>query len=180
MLDPVFGYWISAGLALLFASAAAHKWRALAQFSEVLAAFRILPEALARRGAWLIPCVELCIALCLSWERTRRPAALVAAAVLTVYALALGLNLRRGRLDLDCGCGMARDRRAIGAWMMWRNLLLAGVAAIAAVPWSHRALDLTDALTVAGGLIAGALFYVAVDRLLGDVAPKGMTLRSTS
>jgi Methylamine utilisation protein MauE len=180
MLDPVFGYSITAGLALLFASAAAHKLRAPARFAEVLAAFRVLPEGIARRVAWLIPCMELCIAVALLWERTRRQAVLAAAAVLVLYALALTLNLRRGRLDLDCGCGTARDRRAIAGWMVWRNLFLAAGAAIAALPWSLRGYDATDVLTVGGGLIAGAVFYAAVDRLLGDVAPKGMILKSTS
>jgi Methylamine utilisation protein MauE len=180
MLDPVLGYWITAGLALLFASAAAHKLRAVARFTEVFAALRILPAVLARRVAWLIPCLELCIAAALLWGRTRQPAALAAAAVLTAYALALGLNLRRGRLDLDCGCGMARDRRAIAAWMVWRNLVLAGAAIVAALPWSRRAFDPADALTLAGAIVAGALLYAAVDRLLGDVAPKGLSLRSAS
>jgi Methylamine utilisation protein MauE len=180
MLDPVFGYSITAGLALLFASAAAHKLRAPGRFAEVFAAYRILPEALARHAARLVPCIEICIAAGLMWEPTRRQAVLAAAAVLTVYALALALNLLRGRLHLDCGCGTARNRRAIAAWMVWRNLLLAAGAAIAALPWSLRGFDPTDVLTVGGALIAGAVIYAAVDRLLGDVAPKGMILKSTS
>jgi Methylamine utilisation protein MauE len=178
VLDPVFGYWITASLALLFASAAMHKLRVPGRFTEVMAAFRILPEALARRVAWLIPCMEIGVAATVLWDRTRPPAALGAAAVLTAYALALAVNLRRGRLDLDCGCGTARDRRPIAAWMVWRNLLLAAAAAVIALPWLHRPFDLTDILTVTGAIIAAVVLYAAVDRLLGDVAPKGMILRS--
>ncbi len=180
MLDPVFGLWITLGLALLFASAAVHKLRSPARFAEVLAAYRVMPEDLARRGAWAVPCLELAIAAALIVGDTRRWGALAAAAMLAVYALALALNLRRGRLDLDCGCGPARDRRPIAAWMVWRNLLIAGAALIAALPASGRALDAPDVLTLAGGLAAAGILYSAVDRLLGDVAPKGRRLRSTS
>jgi len=181
VLDPVFGYSIIAGVALLFASAAIHKLRSLERFTGIFTAFGVLPEALARRfGGPLIPCLELGIAAALLWEPARRPAAVAAAAVFTVYALALTLNLSRGRLDLDCGCGAPRTRRSIAAWMVWRNLLLAAAVGIAAMPWSPRVLGLTDFLTVAGALMAGVTLYAAVDRLLGDVVPKGVALRGAS
>jgi hypothetical protein len=100
--------------------------------------------------------------------------------VLIAYASGLGVNLLRGRRDLDCGCGTARDRRAIAGWMVWRNLILGGALGITLLPWSPRSFDLTDLLTVLGGLTVGVTLYAAVDRLLGDVAPKAMILRSTS
>jgi hypothetical protein len=64
--------------------------------------------------------------------------------------------------------------------MVWRNLFLAAALGSAALPWSPRAFNSTDLLTVMGGLIAAVTLYAAVDRLLGDVAPKAMMLRSTS
>jgi Methylamine utilisation protein MauE len=130
--------------------------------------------------AWLIPWLELAIALALCWEPSRRAALVSAIAVLIAYATALGVNLLRGRRDLDCGCGAVRSRRVIADWMVWRNLLLASGLGIATLPWSLRPFGVTDLLTVVGGLVAGATLYGAVDRLLGDVSPKAMTLRSTS
>jgi hypothetical protein len=180
MLDPAFGYLIVAGGALLFASAGIHKVRGLARFTEIFVAYRVLPSAPGRRLAWLIPCLEVATAIALLWEPGRRMAVIAAMAVLIAYASGVGLNLLRGRRDLDCGCGTARDRRAIAGWMVWRNLLLAAVLGSAALPWSPRALNSTDLLTVMGGLIAAVTLYAAVDRLLGDVAPKAMMLRSTS
>jgi hypothetical protein len=180
MLDPAIGYLIVAGIALLFASAAAHKLRDLARFAAVFAAYGVLPDAPARRVAWLIPGLELGIALALCWEPSRRAALVSAVAVLIAYATALGVNLLRGRRDLDCGCGALRGRRRIADWMVWRNLWLAAVLSIAALPWSPRPFGATDWLTVVGGLVAGATLYAALDRLLGDVGPKAMTLRSTS
>jgi hypothetical protein len=184
MLDPAFGYVIVLGIALLFAGAAAQKLRSPAHFAEIFAGYRLLPETAARRLAWLIPCIELGLAasltLSLAWEPSRRLAVVCAGAVLIAYASGLGVNLLRGRLDLDCGCGAARDRRAISAWMVWRNLLLAAALGIAALPWSPRACGWTDLLTVAAGLISCAILYTAVDRLLGEVAPKALMLRSAS
>jgi hypothetical protein len=180
VLDPAFGYLIAAGIALLFATAGAHKLQDLARFAEAFAAYRVLPTELARRLAWFVPVLELCVAASLLWEPSRRMGAMAGIAVLIAYASGLGANLLRGRRGLDCGCGSARGSRAIAGWMVWRNLILAGALAITLWPWSPRPFDLTDFLTVVGGLAVGATLYAAVDRLLGDVAPKAMILRSTS
>ena len=48
--------------------AGSHKLRNLALFAEVFSAYRVLPEPVARRAAWLIPAMELAIALALPWE----------------------------------------------------------------------------------------------------------------
>ncbi len=120
------------------------------------------------------------MAASLLWEPSRRMAVTAGIAVLIAYASGLEANLLRGRRDLDCGCGTARDRRAIAGWMVWRNVILAGALGIALWPWSPRRFDWTDFLTVMGGLTVGVTLYAAVDRLLGDVAPKAMSLRSTS
>lgn len=180
MLDPAFGYLIVFGIALLFAGAGAHKTRGLARFTEVFAAYRLLPDAAARRLAWLIPALEFGAAACLSFQPGRRAAVLPAAALLIAYASGIGINLLRGRRDLDCGCGGPRDRRAIAGWMVWRNVGLAAALGIAALPWSPRPLGPTDFLTVIGGLIVVVTLYAAVDRLMGDVAPRTALLRRTS
>ena len=180
MLDPAFGYLIIGGIALLLASAGVHKLRRLATFTEIFAAYRVVPDALARRLAWFIPWVELGVAAGLLWEPSRRVAIASAVAVLIAYAGGLSLNLLRGRRDLDCGCGPARSRRTIAAWMVWRNLFLAAVLGTAALRWSPRPFSSTDLLTVGAGLIAGVVLYAAVDRMFGDVVPKALHLRSTS
>ncbi len=171
-IDPTVGYLIVFGIALLFALAGSHKLRNLAVFTEVFCAYRVLPEPLARRSAWIIPAAELAIALTLPWQ-AGRPWALVAAiGVLIAYASGIALNIARGRRELDCGCGANGHRRSIAPWMVWRNLILAFALGIAALPWSARPLGGLDVLTLLGGLAAAALLYAAIDRLLGDVAPK--------
>ncbi len=176
MLDPVAGYLIVFGIALLFALAGSHKLRNIALFTEVFSAYRVLPESLARRAAWLIPAIELAIALALPWEACRPWALIAAVALLIGYAAGISLNLVRGRRELDCGCGAAGNRRSIAPWMVWRNLVLAFALGVAAMPWIARPLTGLDVLTVTGALSAAAMLYAAVDRLLGGVAPKTMAL----
>ena len=178
MLDPAFGFLIVAGISLLLASAAIQKFRDFVRFADIVAAYRVLPTALGGPMAWLIPCLEAAIAIALVWEPSRSGAVMAAMILLIAYAAGLGINLRRGRRDLDCGCGPARDRRRIAAWMVWRNVLLAAALGIAALPWSPRSLNLTDLLTIVGGLTVVITLYAAADRLFGDVVPKTLMLRS--
>ena len=176
-LDPAFGYLIVAGVALLLAAAGGHKLRNLSLFTEVFAAYRVLPDAWARRSAALIPCVEIAVAASLLWEPSRPWAAAAAMGLLIAYAAGLGLNLMRGRRELDCGCGTSGNRRPIAAWMVWRNLLLALALGITLLPWAARPLSASDLLTVLGGLAVAAALYAAIDQLLGEVAPKALRLR---
>jgi Methylamine utilisation protein MauE len=180
MLDPAFGFLIVAGTALLLASAAVQKFRGLARFADIVVAYRVLPAEFGKPVAWLIPGLECAIALALLWEPSRNRAVMAAMILLICYAAGLSVNLLRGRRDLDCGCGTARDRRAIAPWMVWRNLLLAVALGIAALPWSPRSLNLTDLLTIVGGLTVVITLYAAADRLFGDVVPKSRMLRSHS
>ena len=152
-LDPALGLLIVAGCALLFAAAAVHKLRSPAHFTEVFAAYAVI------------------------WAPGRRAGIAAAIGLLLAYALAIAVNLRRGRRTLDCGCGPASHARPIAAWMVWRNLLLALAAAAAILPWSMRGIGPTDWLTVGGALAALTVLYLALDRLLGDIAPRARAMR---
>jgi hypothetical protein len=180
MIDPALGSLLIVGLALLFATVAFHKCRDLGRFTRVLTAYEVIPEGLARRLAWSIPCAELAVALALPWPPARRCAALAAVGLLLVYAAGMSVNLARHRRDLDCGCTLAGQRRPIAAWMVWRNLILALASTAAALPWVPRALLGTDLLTIAAGGLAALALYAALDRLLGDVAPRAAWLTSNT
>jgi len=180
MLDPAFGYLIVAGTALLFASAAIQKFRSLTRFAAIVAAYRVLPASIGGPVAWLISCLEAAIAVALMWAPARKAAVIAAMVLLIAYASGMSVNLLRGRRDLDCGCGASRDRRPIAAWMVWRNAFLAVAVGITLLPWSQRSLYFTDSLTLVGGLAVAITLYAAADRLFGDVAPKGLMLRSHS
>lgn len=181
LIDPAIGYVILSSGALLFASAGIHKLCGLSRFAAIFGAYRILPERLARPVAWVVPFVELGVAAALLWPPGGRRAAVEpAVALLVAYAVGIGINIARGRRDLDCGCVMGQGRRAIAAWMVYRNLALAVLLSIAGSPWSSRSLNGVDLLTVLGAVIAGAMLYTSADRLLGDVMPRTSGWRRTS
>ena len=176
MLDPAIGLLLVGCFALLFGAAALHKLRAPTRFTEVLGAYRLLPESLLRL-AWVVPVAELAVAAALLVDATRAAGALTGAGLLALYAGAIALNLRRGRRDLACGCGGPDDARPIAPWMVVRNLMLALLLGIALVRWKTRPLLPVDALTVAGGAAVATLLYVSLDQLLGRTAVWAAALR---
>src|ERR1700704_683864 len=139
MIDPAIGALLAGAFALLFVSAALHKLRSLQRFAEGFRAYRLLTDGVARL-AWLVPALELTVGVGLLARRSRDGASAAGAALLVAYAAAIAINLQRGRRDLACGCGGPHERRPIAAWMVWRNLLLAGLLGGVVVPWGARAM----------------------------------------
>jgi hypothetical protein len=167
MLDPAIGLLLAAALALLFASASAHKLRDLKRFDEIFSAYGLLTGVARLRLSWSVPVLELAVAGGLLFDESRPYAATVGIVLLLTYAAAIAVNLKRGRRDLACGCGGPDERRPIAPWMVWRNILLALGLASTFAPWTTRPLNLTDAVTVVFGLLTLALIYLCVDQLMG-------------
>ena len=178
MLDPVIGALLAGCYALLFASAALHKLLDLPRFAAVVDAYALLPGI--GRLALAVPLSELAAGVGVLWSVTRPWAGLAGSALLAGYAFAIAVNLRRGRTDLACGCGGPNERRPIAPWMVWRNLALALLLCGAVLPWGHRPMLATDALTITAALASAALLYVSLDRLLGQVLPRAQQLQGSS
>lgn len=168
-LDPAVACLLSAVAGLLFLVAAIHKLRDLRHFSEVFAAYRLLPVAVGRPLALVVPVLELAVAAGLAFDDLRPVALSIGIGLLLAYAVAIAINLARGRRDLDCGCAGPNDRRPISGWMVWRNVSGAALLAMVLLPWSKRALVLTDAVTVGFGTVCCALVYLCLDRLSSPI-----------
>src|ERR1700676_5171182 len=140
MLDPVIGSLLVGCFVLLFVSAASHKLRDLQQFAQVFAGYNIAPLVNRWRLSWLVPVLEILIALGLLLPASRAATTVVAVALLVSYALAISVNLRAGHNAIACGCGGPDQRRPIAAWMVWRNLLLASLLGLTLLPWTARPL----------------------------------------
>ncbi len=166
-VDPAIGLLLVAAVALLFASASAHKLRDLRRFDEIFAAYRVLTPLARWHLPRAIPFMELAVAAALLLDRSRPYAAVAGACLLAIYAAAITVNLRRGRRDLACGCGGPDDRRPIAPWMVWRNVVLALALSAALAPWTARPLNFTDAVTVIFGVLTLALIYLCIDQLMG-------------
>jgi hypothetical protein len=177
VIDPAIGTLLAGLFALLFATAALQKLRDLGHFAQVFAAYRLLPEGLARMSV-LLPMLEGLVAIGLLARAMRSAAA--GAGLLVVYAAAIAINLGRGRYELSCGCGGPNERRPIAPWMVVRNLVLAAMLLVVMLPWLSRPLAAADAVTVGGGIAVAVLIYASLDRLLSRVTPQGARLQGTA
>jgi len=164
-LDPVFSALIAICFAVLFASAAAHKWRRLRSFEEAFAAYALLPHVTKLHLTWLVPLSETAVAVGLLAGATRAGAAIAGALLLLGYGGAIALNLHRGRRDIACGCGGPDQRLPIAGWMAWRNLVLALLLGMAIWPSSGRPMTGMDGATIAFGVAAATVVYLCFDRL---------------
>ena len=166
-IDPAIAILVVACTMLLFGAAAVHKLKDVRHFSEIFAAYGLLPLAVRRPVSHAIPLLEAAVAAGLLFEASRTPAAILGIVLLLAYAAAIAVNLRRGRRELACGCGGPDDSRPIAGWMVWRNVGVAILLVVAMLPWSQRLLVPTDAVTVGFGTATCALVYLCLDRLLG-------------
>ena len=80
-------------MAMIFMSAAIGKMRHWRVFEGVVANYRLLPDALDRLVAWLLPPAEALLAIALIAGIAQPWSACMAATLLVVFALAIGINL---------------------------------------------------------------------------------------
>lgn len=172
MLDPVVASALSLAFALLFAAGAFHKLANVAEFRAVLADYRLLPPSSIAAAAIGIALIEL--ALALGWLSRWLPlwTAAASATLLVGYAGAMAANLARGRRDLSCGCvfaaGHAGDRLS---WaLVARNLVLAALALLPALPLTARAPEWADHAVATVAATALLVIYLAGQQLMGNAA----------
>lgn len=172
VIDPAVSSLLALGGAALFGWAAAHKLRTREAFAATLAEHRLVPQRLVAFTALVLAVVELATAAMLLWPDTRSLGGVVGAVLLVIYASAITINLARGRKDLDCGCGLRP--RAIGGWMVARNLIVAVLLGLLWLPLSDRALGAADFATIVATLLIGALLYASIELLLGRAMPRDL------
>lgn len=170
MLDPLLELTIAWALAALFAAAALHKLRSWREWPGLVRNYALLPDAVAGVAAAVLPAAEALTAGALVWPAARIPGADAAVVLMLAYAAALQLNLWRGRTTLDCGCFGSRLKQGIAPWMVWRNLLLAGLALLLRLPVDGRTLTAGD-LTVAAAAVATLAFLYPVLAVVARPAP---------
>jgi hypothetical protein len=172
MIDPLLNRAISVAFALLLLLAAWHKVAARDSFMVVLGEYRLLPAALLRPAAVMIPAIEA--GLGLAWLAGYEPGtvALLTSALLVTYAAAIVINLWRGRLHISCGCGLGAStgQQPLSWWLVARNLLLGAVAVVATFPVASRDLGLYDWLTMTLVLVASGALYSGASQLLRNGA----------
>ncbi len=168
MIDPLVSRALSVAFALLLLLAAWHKVSAQFAFRAALAEYRLLPQMLLPAAGVLIPASEALLGF--AWlAGYGSSAALLTAALLSVYATAIAINLRRGRVHIGCGCGFggrSGEDPPLSWWLVARNLLLGALALLGARPVGDRVLGVYDWLTLVLATIAAAALFVGGSQLL--------------
>lgn len=166
VIDPALAWVARGALAVLFASAAAHKLRDFGTFRLALADYELVPFWLSGAAARALIAAEVAVAVLLVAPRGGTAGLAAAAGLLGLYTAAMGVNLVRGRRDLDCGCFGPALQVGIGLPLLARNAVWIGVALAGLLPVAKRPLVAADAVTIGGAIAALALLHAAAGRLL--------------
>jgi uncharacterized membrane protein YphA (DoxX/SURF4 family) len=163
MIDPLVTIVIATSLAILFLLAARHKISAPQRFEAQLAAYRLLPDSLLTPVTRTLPWVEVMVAVGMLFAVSRPLAGVVAAILLSVYAVAMAINLRRGRNKIDCGCG--DTPQPLSSWLVLRNIILACGAILMLAPVAGRELSPLDMLFALLFVVVSSLCYTMMELL---------------
>lgn len=174
-IDPLFIIASAITIAVILASAATHKLRAPVRFRNQLEDYQLLPKALLKVVGRGLPLVELGVAFALLVPASRASAALIAAALLALYASAIGINLWRGRADIDCGCSGPDQAQPLRPVLLARNAVLVALALIAGIAPQARELGFFDGFVVIAAAAVALLIYAAAEGLLAN-APRLLKL----
>jgi len=195
MLEPLLLQVISLGFALLFVTAALHKFGDKPEFLRILEAYQILPRRMLPVIGKFVPMLE--ISLGIAWLAVGlfslqvELVSIISTMLLTAYTLAIGINLMRGRRYIDCGCGFSSlagfggkalssaGIQQLSRGLLWRNGLLIVTSLLAAIPPAERELVLVDRLSLVAALVAVILLYGAFNQLLANNNAIGAWRNST-
>jgi hypothetical protein len=151
-------------LGCIFLISAFPKLRHPKGFILIVLEYRILPPALGRLYARLLPPLECWLALLFFTGTAIRAAGVLAAVLLLSFIVAVSVNLARGR-RLDCHCfGRARQRKIGWGLLLEDGLLLVFASALIALGQSWLTLEPWSVFGVFGlpgaanlGWLAGCL-----------------------
>lgn len=180
LLDPVVVRAAGAALSVIFLTGAWQKLRDPALFRANVENYRLLPEALTRVAAILLPLWELAAGAVLLLGSTRTAAALLTVGLLLVVTAAVAINLLRGRTEIDCGCGSLGGHvgdQALSWGLTVRNGVLAIGALLALSEDSGRVLFWIDYLSLVGGTLGLLGLYVTANQLMAN-QPRLQALRN--
>ena len=146
-------------LALVLASAAVDKARALDGFAAVLARWI---RGHHRRWARAVVAWEAALAATLCAGPTARIAAALAGLTFIGFALATAQRLRAGHAGEPCGCGGVLGEQRTGSALVVRTTVLAGAACAVAI--AGRACAWPDAAPALALVTIGLVLVVALAR----------------
>jgi hypothetical protein len=157
--------------AVLLLASGLHKLLMGDHTRSVVHEFAGVPRHLAPFAAVAIAAAELLASLLL-WMPTHRAVGSMLAALIWGGYLALILRaIVLGRRDVDCGCTFGGGRHPLGAFQVVRNLVLIGVATLAAAGSAAGVAGPVAAAQILAALGLLAL-YGALDQVMALAPPR--------
>lgn len=157
----------TAFIALLFARAAWHKLSDFTAFTGFVADYDLMPAGRVNLAAMVLAGLEVLVVVVLLTPGGNVAGAILAIALLGLYAVGMGININRGRDRIECGCGGAVQ--PLGWQLVGRNGVLAAIAALCLVG-SPYALSLSEA---AAALVSGFILwvgYLLIEQIMATTA----------
>jgi len=163
---------LAAFLALLLLTAGLHKLIRRERTREVMHEFAGVPRGLAPFAVAIIAAVEMMAALLLWTSSYRMAGGLLAALIWGGYLSLILRAIAQGRRDVDCGCSFGATHHPLGAFQVWRNVVLAGAALLVS---AGSATGTGGPLVPSQVLPALALLalYGALDQVMVLTPPRG-------
>jgi len=174
----LFNATIAFFLALLFVRAAVHKLEDRHRFQGILADYSILPEQALTAAAVAIPILEMTAAILLTVPTARSLGAVLAGALLALYALAMGIAVARGHYVMDCGCGDAPE--PVSWTLVVRNAALIALAAPGAAGLAGGGTSLAENTTALATAVVFFLLWLAAEAMFSNARRMGESLPSVT
>jgi hypothetical protein len=173
--DPVVTRSLGAMLSVLLLIGSWQKLRDMVVFAAAVDNYRLLPESLVAPVAWLVALSEASAAVLLLLNDTAAAGAWLAMALIAAVSAAVVINLLRGNTAIDCGCGGLSSQPL--AWsLVARNVVLMGIALLAAQEGASRPLVWADYLTTVGVVLGLLGLYTIANQLMTN-APRVLAVR---
>lgn len=173
-LDPVIAMTLRASIGSLFAYAVAHKIARsqvfLLTLSKYLLGIPLDTDRAVKVAGALVVAIELAVVAGCGVPSWHFVGGMLAAAVLLAYGAAMNHNLLRGNVLLDCGCSWGAHRQPVTRGLIRRNLGLALLGLLIALPVDSRPLSVLDVCSILAACASAALLYLGINLLLA-IAP---------
>ena len=173
MIDPLIIKLVSLGFAVLFLTAAWHKFADYSAFTAALANYQLLPGVTQPVIAPLLPVAELLLGAAWLFQISPQLTATASVIVLGAYTIGIAINLARGRTWIDCGCGFGRgasNEQPLSAGLVLRNVLLIAIAGLPILSPVERSLVVADYLVMAVALTVSMLLFAGAGQLISNRA----------
>lgn len=168
MIDQGIQFAVAIFLLLFFAGSAYHKLQNFSGFKGTMEGYGIVPSTLVSPIAAILVAAEFAAALLAVLPGYQSVGALVAIALLGMYALVMGIAMMRGLTGVDCGCswGGSKESAPLSAPLIARNFVLILLAALAVMPGAMREIYWVDWITAFMASGAVLLMYQAFESLI--------------